>query len=65
LLIGQSFLENLLGGVADFSDRAGGRPGFHDLLLIARENDWLLDTEFDEFVALAKLRNPYAHSSVD
>jgi hypothetical protein len=24
LLIGQSFLENLLGGVADFSDKAGG-----------------------------------------
>jgi hypothetical protein len=61
LLIGQSFLENLLGGVADFSDQAGGRPGLHDLLLIARENDWLLDTEFGEFAALAKLRNPYAH----
>lgn len=60
LRIGQSFLENLLGGVADFSDQAGGRPGLHDLLLIARENDWLLETEFGEFVALAKLRNPYA-----
>lgn len=61
LLIGQSFLENLLGGVADFSDQAGGRPGLHDLLLIAREDGWLLDTEFGEFAALAKLRNPYAH----
>lgn len=62
LLIGQSFLENLLGGVADFSDQAGGRPGLHDLLLIARENGWLLDTEFGEFASLAKLRNPYAHN---
>lgn len=53
LLIGQSFLENLLGGVADFSDQAGGRPGLHDLLLVARENDRLLDTEFGEFAALA------------
>lgn len=61
LLIGQSFLENLLGGVADFLDQASVRPGLHDLLLIARENDWLLDAEFGEFVALAKLRNPYAH----
>jgi hypothetical protein len=61
LLIGQSFLENLLGGAADFSDQVGGRPGLRDLLLIVRENGWLLDREFGEFDALAKLRNPYAH----
>jgi hypothetical protein len=61
LLIGQSFLENLLGGVADFSDKAGGKPSLRDLLLVAKDEDWLLDSEFSEFDALAKLRNPYAH----
>lgn len=61
LLIGQSFLENLLGGVADFSDRADGKPTLRDLLLVAREEDWLLDSEFGEFEAIARLRNPYAH----
>jgi hypothetical protein len=61
LLIGQSFLENLLGGVADFTDKADGRPTLGSLLLIAREEGWLLDGEFGEFDAIAKLRNPYAH----
>lgn len=61
LLIGQSFLENLLGGVADFSDQAEGKPSLRDLLLVAKEQDWLLDGEFGEFDAIAKLRNPYAH----
>jgi len=61
LLIGQSFLENLLGGVADFSDRAAGKPSLRDLLLVAREEGWLLGSEFGEFEAVAKLRNPYAH----
>lgn len=61
LLVGQSFLENLLGGVADFSDKAGSRPKLRDLLLVAREEGWLLNSEFNEFDAIAKLRNPYAH----
>jgi hypothetical protein len=54
-------LENLLGGVADFSDKAGGKPNLRNLLLVAKEEDWLFDGEFSEFDALAKLRNPYAH----
>lgn len=61
LLIGQSFLENLLGGVADFSERAGGRPSLRDLLLVVKEEGWLLESEFGEFETVAKLRNPYAH----
>jgi len=61
LLIGQSFLENLLGGVADFSNRTGGKPSLRDLLQVAREEGWLLDSEFGEFETVAKLRNPYAH----
>jgi len=61
LLIGQSFLENLLGGVAEFSDKASGKPRLRDLLLVAKEKGWLLDGEFSEFDALTKLRNPYAH----
>ena len=46
LLIGQSFLENLLGGVADLSDGVADRPSLNDLPLIARESGWLLDGEF-------------------
>ncbi|HSS32484.1 MAG TPA: hypothetical protein VLL27_04305 [Solirubrobacterales bacterium] len=61
VLIGQCFLENLLGGVAHFSDKADGRPGLGDLLTVAREEEWLLESEFNEFNVLAKLRNPYAH----
>jgi hypothetical protein len=61
MLIGQSFLENLLGGVADFSDRADGKPTLRDLLLFAKESRWLTGGEFGEFDAVAKLRNPYAH----
>jgi hypothetical protein len=47
--------------VADFSDEVEGKPGLRELLLIAKEEGWLLDGEFSEFDALAKLRNPYAH----
>jgi hypothetical protein len=61
LLIGQSFLENLLGGVADFSDQADGKPTVRDLLRIAKEEGWLLGGEHDEFEAIARLRNPYTH----
>jgi hypothetical protein len=61
VLIGQCFLENLLGGLAHFSDKADGRPGLGDLLTVARDDEWLLESEFNEFSALAKLRNPYAH----
>ena len=58
LLVGQSFLENLL-GTNDFSDQADGKPTVRDLLRIAREEGWLLDGEYDEFEAIARLRNPY------
>lgn len=61
LLIGQSFLENLLGGVAAMTERDAGKPGLRRLLLVAWEEGWLLEREFEEFDALAELRNPYAH----
>ena len=61
LLVGQTCLENLLGGALEFPEGSVGTPGLAELLRLALDAGLLLEPEYRAFDALRRRRNPYAH----
>jgi hypothetical protein len=62
ILVGQSFLENLLAGQLAFArQKSVGRPHLAAVLEAVRDRGWLTPDEFATLDSLRKMRNPYAH----
>lgn len=61
ILIGQAFLENLLGGLLHWQEEPVDTAGLAGLLQRTWDRGWLTSEEFHVLDALRRVRNPYAH----